>query len=104
MSSMTTLSPTLAFLECGSRMSTGIRYESQTKKVVTVSYNDLPFPTDIWIVNKVSANQVMMAGALAGSGSLDLKIDALPTGDYFVLARNGGHPLVQTIVFHVANP
>jgi len=83
---------------------TTISYQGQTKQHVTVGFVDLPFPTDLWIVHKTTGNRVMMAFGLSGSGSRDLKIDALTTGDYYVVALYGGTEHWRTIVFHVANP
>ena len=76
-----------------------VNYVKQTPDKVSVDYLDLELGTELVFVDAPSGKKLPAAAVLVGSGSLDIPIDNLPSGDYYLLARNAGKWAAQTLQF-----
>jgi hypothetical protein len=80
-------------------------YVSQTPSSVSVTYTDMPAGAQVVFVNKVSgATTPAQGGALSkgGSGSAEIPISGVSSGEYYLQAQNSGQSVAQTVVFYIA--
>lgn len=76
-----------------------VNYVKQTADKVSVDYFDLELGTEMIFV--APTGKIFPAAAvLVGSGSITIPIDALPSGDYYLQARNAGKFAAQTVMFY----
>jgi hypothetical protein len=78
-----------------------LNYTGQTAQNVSVMYVDLPTNTKIAFVDEISGGIfVSPSPVVSGSGSLVLSLAGLPPGQYYVLARQSGVWIAQTVMFY----
>jgi hypothetical protein len=76
-----------------------VNYVTQTADKVSVDYFDLEAGTEMFFVARTGKN-IPAAAVLVGSGSTDIPINTLPSGDYYLQARNAGKWAAQTVMFY----
>jgi hypothetical protein len=82
-----------------------LNYVSNDSQNVSVNYTDMPAGTDAVFVNQVSGKQTpSQSGALSkgGSGSAQIPISGVSSGQYYLLAQNSGQSLAQTVMFYIS--
>ena len=82
-----------------------LNYVSQTPNGVSVTYTDMPAGATIVFVNQVSgAKTPSPSGALSkgGSGSAQIPISGVSSGQYYLQAQNSGQFVAQTVTFYIA--
>jgi hypothetical protein len=77
-----------------------VNYVKQTPDKVSVDYYDFELGTELVFVDAPSGKKITAAAVLSGNGSLDIPMDNLPSGDYYLLARNAGKWAAQTVMFY----
>lgn len=77
-----------------------VNYVKQTPDKVSIDYFDLKLGTELVFVDAPSGKKIAAGAVLAGSGSLDIPIDVLPSGDYYLVARNTDKWATQTVMFY----
>jgi hypothetical protein len=82
-----------------------LNYVSQTKQDVSVNFAEMDAGTVVVFVNQVSGKPIASpAFAVDGKGAIDIPIAAdLPTGQYYLLARNANKYVAQTVMFYIQN-
>jgi hypothetical protein len=76
-----------------------VNYVKQTADKISVDYFDLELGTEIFFIAP-TGKKFPAAAILAGSGSTTIPIDTLPSGDYYLQARNAGKWAAQTVMFY----
>lgn len=80
-----------------------LNYVTQSPENVSVAYAEMPSGAEILFVNKTSGEKIRPSNSDAltkgGNGSADIAIPDHHSGDYFLLAQNGGEYLAQTVAF-----
>ena len=78
-----------------------LNYTGQTAQNVSVMYVALPANTEITFVNETSGAIFTSPNAVvSGSGSLVMPLTGLPPGQYYLLARQNGGWIAQTVKFY----
>lgn len=83
-----------------------VTYTGQTANTLSVTYHDLPAATQLVFVNQVSGDSyVPLIPQLSGSGSITIPF-ALPEGpgQYYVLAKQAGLWVAQSVMFYALIP
>ena len=81
-----------------------LNYVSHDSQSVSVTYSDMPADTDVVLVNQVSgAKTPLQSGALSkgGSGSAQIPISGVSSGQYYLQAQNSGQFIAQTVMFYI---
>jgi hypothetical protein len=81
-----------------------LNYVSNDSQNVSVNYSDMPAGTDAVFVNQVSgAKMPSQSGALSkgGSGSAQIPISGISSGQYYLQAQNSGQSIAQTVMFYI---
>ncbi len=79
-------------------------YVSNDSQNVSVTYSDMPAGTNAVFVNQVSGQQTPSpSDALSegGSGSAQIPISGVTSGQYYLQAQNSGQSLAQTVMFYI---
>ena len=82
-----------------------LNYVSHDSQNVSVTYSDMPAGTDVVWVNQVSgAKSPSQSGALrnGGSGSAQIPISGVSSGQYYLQAQNSGQSIAQTVMFYIS--
>jgi hypothetical protein len=82
-----------------------LNYVSNDSRNVSVTYTDMPPGTDAVFVNQVSgAKTPSPSGALSkgGSGSAQIPISGVSSGQYYLQAQNSGQSIAQTVMFYIS--
>jgi hypothetical protein len=82
-----------------------LNYVSQTPNGVSVTYTDMPAGATIVFVNKVSGKNTPAQGSAlsqGGSGSAEIPISGVSSGEYYLQAQNSGQSVAQTVTFYIA--
>jgi|KBSSwiStaDraftv2_1062776.scaffolds.fasta_scaffold4065829_1 hypothetical protein len=81
-----------------------VNYASQTPSSVTVFYFSLPAGTQLIFLNEISSAETIAAiPPVSGTGSVTIPYSVLPPGpgQYYVLARQSGFWVAQTVMFYL---
>jgi len=81
-----------------------LNYVSNDSQNVSVTYTDMPPGTGAVFVNQVSgAKTPSPSGALSkgGSGSAQIPISGVSSGQYYLQAQNSGQSIAQTVMFYI---
>jgi hypothetical protein len=81
-----------------------LNYVSSDSQSISVTYTDMPAGTDAVFVNQVSGQQTpSQSGALSkgGSGSAQIPISGVSSGQYYLQAQNSGQSIAQTVMFYI---
>ena len=82
-----------------------LNYVSQTPQSVSVTYTDMPAGCRRSCSSTKSPEhrQPSPSGALSagGSGSAEIPIPGLASGQYYLLAQNSGQSIAQTVMFYI---
>jgi hypothetical protein len=79
-------------------------YVSNDKQNVSVTYSDMPAGTKAVFVNQVSGKQTASQSAAlskGGSGSAQIPISGVSSGQYYLQAQNSGQSVAQTVMFYI---
>src|SRR5690242_14872538 len=81
-----------------------VNYGSQTTASVTVFYSSLPAGTQLYLRNEVNGAEIAAAIApVSGTGSVVVPFNVLSPGpgQYYVLARQAGGWVAQSVMFYL---
>ncbi len=98
------LAVVLSLAASGQASAQRVNYGSQTPSTVTVFYFNLPAGTRLIFLNQVNGAENMAAIApVSGTGSVTIPYSVLPPGpgQYYVLARQSGAWVAQTVMFYL---
>jgi hypothetical protein len=79
-------------------------YVSQTPSSVSVTYSDMPAGAQVVFVNKVSGQNTPAQGnalSKGGSGSAEIPISGISSGEYYLQAQNSGQSIAETVMFYI---
>jgi hypothetical protein len=82
-----------------------LNYVSQTPSSVSVTYTDMPAGAQAVFVNNVSGQSTPAQGnalGKGGSGSAEIPISGVSSGEYYLQAKNSGQSIAQTVMFYIA--
>ena len=78
-----------------------LNYTGQTAQNVGVTSFDLPANTKILFVEQISGTIMTSPGTVvSGSGSLVIPLSGLVPGQYYLMARQSGQWIAQTVMFY----
>ena len=102
--SFATVAVVLSLAASGQASAQRVNYGSQTPSSVTVFYFDLPAGTRLIFLDQVSSVESVAAiPPVSGTGSVTIPYSVLPPGpgQYYVLARQSGLWVAQTVMFYL---